>query len=191
MNFCRLLWQCHNQTMQHREAHTSCADINSISNDVLCDIVHRLYCGVLFLWNVLWFCGTCIIVILCGAMRNVQPSLHHYSWKLTNMGLHYLHISSTQFHPNWPINMGSMVWNSLTALSKCGLNCTVFQKMREHSVHFCLHLMYYLFSTSGVDSKFKISVVHSQLLNIISIYTALHPNRQRSLKNTGRIISCS
>ena len=120
-----------------------------------CDIVHRLYRGVLFLRNVLWFCGTCIIVILCGAMRNVQPFLCQYSWKLTNMGLHYLQIPSTWFHPFRPINMGSMVRNSLTALSKCGLNCTDFQKMHDHSVHFCLHLVYHLFSTSdALFSKF-------------------------------------
>jgi hypothetical protein len=72
--------------------------------------VYRFDYGILYFQNVLWFCDTCIIVILCGAVRNLQPSLRHYSGKLTNMGLPYWQISSTQFHPNWHIHVGLIDW---------------------------------------------------------------------------------
>ena len=86
-----------------------------------------------------------------------------------SVGLHYLQISSIQFHRNRSVSVGSMVWNSLTALSKCGLNSTDFQKMCDHSVHFvCISCtISFLYQMQCVDSKFKISIVYSQLLNII------------------------
>jgi hypothetical protein len=71
INFFGLLWQCHNQTAHHTEAHSLCVIINSISYGVICDTVYRFGHGILYFQNVLWFCDTCITVILCGAMRNV------------------------------------------------------------------------------------------------------------------------
>ena len=48
--------------------------LDKIANDVLCDAVHRLYRGVVYLQNVKEFHGTCVNGILFTPIRKISPS---------------------------------------------------------------------------------------------------------------------
>jgi len=47
--------------------------LNKTANDVLCDTVHRLYRGVVYLQNVKQFHGTCVNGILFRPIKIIRP----------------------------------------------------------------------------------------------------------------------